>query len=680
MTPRQTRWLILVLLLAPSIALAVPLQLAHQGRLLDADQAPLEGSHDLHFGLYDAAEDGTLLWDETVTESFTGGFYSTVLGADDGNPLDDGIFATTPVYLELTVDDGDPLLPRQEINSVPFALRAGTAENIEGGYVDATDVSIDGDLVIDGDGNWVGPTPPVDWADLSGVPGDLLDGEDADVLGGLSCSDGFVAKFYTGSGLWACGADDVLDAADVLAFVDGAVINLGVSSSMAGSTLATLDDLAAETLAGLSCADGGVAKYDDSSGLWDCDTDLVLGSTEVLGMVAGATIDLGVGSAVGGVEIATVDDLDWALLSGLPPGFADDTDNDLMADLGPLCADGDRAAWDAGLGDWACAPEQVALDRLETSGAAEGNILTYEGGTVIWSSPSTSGSPCLLQADDPIASVAVVLCGSTEVPLRRWEAFQQLSAGNDFTCGVTAAGAVRCWGDLEADVAAAPTGVFSALAAGDNHACGIDDSAGIQCWGNDQSGQASPPTGLFSDVCAGNYLSCGMRTVGTVECWGSTSYGQTNPPSGIFTDLACGGNVGCVIDGAGALDCWGSTANNITSPPAGVFSSVAVAWDHACAITTTGSVVCWGYNHLGQASPPAGSDFIEVAVGGYYSCGLRSGGDVECWGANTVGQSSPPGTTFTTTTAGTSHACGVASTGGRALCWGSNGAGQLQSP
>ena len=102
----------------PALASAVPLQLAHQGRLLDAEQAPLEGSHDLNFSLYDAPTGGALLWEETVTESFTGGFYSTVLGADAGNSLDDGIFATPPIYLELTVDDGEPLLPRQEINSV----------------------------------------------------------------------------------------------------------------------------------------------------------------------------------------------------------------------------------------------------------------------------------------------------------------------------------------------------------------------------------------------------------------------------------------------------------------------------------------------------------------------------------------------------------------------------------
>lgn len=117
-------------LVVPVLAWAVPLQLAHQGRLLDADQAPLDGTRDLTFRLYDAAEDGTLLWEDNVSETFTSGFYSAILGADEANLLDDGIFATPPVFLELTVDDGEPLLPRQEINSVPFALRAGTAENV----------------------------------------------------------------------------------------------------------------------------------------------------------------------------------------------------------------------------------------------------------------------------------------------------------------------------------------------------------------------------------------------------------------------------------------------------------------------------------------------------------------------------------------------------------------------
>ena len=55
--------LLVALLAFPTLANAVPLQLAHQGRLLDTEQAPLDGTHDLTFRLFDAPTDGTLLWE-----------------------------------------------------------------------------------------------------------------------------------------------------------------------------------------------------------------------------------------------------------------------------------------------------------------------------------------------------------------------------------------------------------------------------------------------------------------------------------------------------------------------------------------------------------------------------------------------------------------------------------------
>ena len=667
-------------LLLPASVLAVPLQLAHQGRLLDAEQAPLDGQHDLHFGLYDAADDGTLLWDETVTETFVGGYYSAVLGADDGNPLDDGIFATSPVYLELTVDGGDPLQPRQEINSVPYALRAATAENVEGGFVDASDISIDGDLVIDADGNWVGPTPPVDWADLSGVPGGLVDGEDADVLGGLSCSDGFVAKYDAGSGLWTCGADDVLDAAGVLAFVDGAVINLGAGSGMAGAALATLDDLAADTLAGLSCADGGVAKYDGTSGFWDCGTDLVLDSGDVLGMVAGATIDLGLGSAVGGVDIATLDDLDWAALGGLPPGFADDLDNDLMAELGLLCADGDRAAWDVGLGDWVCSPDQVGLDRLDTTTATAGQVLTFDGANVTWEEPASNASPpCTLVAVNEAAGGALLDCGTGLLRIYARLGLVQVSGGGNHTCGIDTSGSIRCWGDRTLGQAVPPLGTFAELDSGYLFGCGIDASGAVQCWGHSAYGQTSPPGGTFTDVSAGYHFACGVDSSSALQCWGLDNFNQTQPPAGAFVEVAAGKEHACAIDGSGAVECWGLDNFGQASAPPGVFTQVAAGSNHTCGLTAGGMAECWGSNDTGQSTPPSTS-FIQISGGYDHTCGLASTGEVECWGKDNHGQSSPPPGVFVDVSAGDDHTCGVLETIGTAACWGLNAAGQSSPP
>jgi hypothetical protein len=48
------------------------------------------------------------------------------------------------------------------------------AEHVEGGMVDAAEISIDGTVVIDASGNWVGPTPAVGWGDLADIPAPLI--------------------------------------------------------------------------------------------------------------------------------------------------------------------------------------------------------------------------------------------------------------------------------------------------------------------------------------------------------------------------------------------------------------------------------------------------------------------------------------------------------------------------
>ena len=477
------RYLVLLPLLAALLlaapAWAVPAQLAHQGRLLDAEGASLEGSHTLSFALYDAETDGADVWSEDIEVALVGGFYSVVLGADEeGNPLDDLILSNPPLWLELRVDGGDPLLPRHELLSVPYAVLAGTATNVEGGYVDATEVAVDGQVVIDEDGNWAGNTPAVDWADLSGVPGQLLDGEDADSLGSLVCPDGEVPKYETASGNWVCGADEVLDSTAVLGIVNGAVVDLGNGSAVDGTAIATLDDLSwnllsdippelaggddsdtlaaltcadgtrprwddlsslwvcdqvtwdeladippelldgdADVLGGLTCSDGGIAVYDLGAGIWDCGTDAVLSAGDVLGFVGGAVVNLGVGSSVDGVVLATVDDLTWGTLAGIPTGFLDEVDDDTLADLGlTVCGDGHRPSWDGITSQWLCdgvtwaevqgIPAELAdgldADTLAVlSPCSDGGVAVYDSSAGAW----TCGTDQVLTSGDVLGFV-----------------------------------------------------------------------------------------------------------------------------------------------------------------------------------------------------------------------------------------------------------------------------------
>ena len=129
-------------------ALAAPTKLVQQGRFLDDAGTPLEGSFSLSFALFDDPSTGAALWSEVQDSVFESGYYAVTLG--EQVPLDDLLFATEPVWLEVAID-GQALSPRQEIVSVPYALRATAAEHLEGGMVDAQEISIDGTVVIDAD-------------------------------------------------------------------------------------------------------------------------------------------------------------------------------------------------------------------------------------------------------------------------------------------------------------------------------------------------------------------------------------------------------------------------------------------------------------------------------------------------------------------------------------------------
>ena len=50
---------------------------------------------------------------------------------------------------------------------------------------------MNGQLLIDAAGSWVGPTMAISWADVANVPSDLADGDD-DALSAVVCSTGEV--------------------------------------------------------------------------------------------------------------------------------------------------------------------------------------------------------------------------------------------------------------------------------------------------------------------------------------------------------------------------------------------------------------------------------------------------------------------------------------------------------
>ncbi len=221
------RTLLMLLAMLPSTALAIPLEVAHQGRLFDATALPLDGPNDVVFALYDTASGGTAVWTETQDDlDFDNGYFATRLTA-----LDEAVFDGTQLWLGISVNGGTEL-DRVAITTAPYAFRAGIADGLEAGAaIDAASVSVNGTEII-------GSTGMIDSSRVSNLPNSLDD---------LGCSDGQFAMVASGG--WACVDDSSLtiDGSQLTGTIDASLLGGSIDTSLlngaidAGSITGTLD-------------------------------------------------------------------------------------------------------------------------------------------------------------------------------------------------------------------------------------------------------------------------------------------------------------------------------------------------------------------------------------------------------------------------------------------------------
>lgn len=284
-----------------------------------------------------------------------------------------------------------------------------------------------------------------------------------------------------------------------------------------------------------------------------------------------------------------------------------------------------------------------------------------------------------------------------------------LAAGGGFTCAITAAGGVKCWGDNAygqlgndstmpsanaVQVIGLNSGV-SKLAAGRYGVCAIQNN-GAKCWGygtvtgtGSYSNKYTPMqvygmTGGVTDIAVGEQHACAIQ-YGMTKCWGSGVYGQLGneesttaiPVSARGMDestaVAAGDNHSCAIK-AGIVYCWGQG----TSGQLGNGQTPAIQLDASAVIDDQTRTTSSGWSSIG--------------AGGAHTCGLRAGA-LYCWGNNAAGQlglgrgygdttavpraSAVAGLSsgVTTFSAGRDFNCAVRLD--TTSCWGSNSAGQL---
>ncbi len=648
MHTRTTLLVTLVSLLCASMSFAAPTKLSQQGRLLDGDGAPLSGGHGLAFTLHDAETDGNEVWREERVVQFEEGYYSIVLGTV--TPLDDLLFAGGTVWMQLSVD-GAVLSPRQEVVSVPYALRSAVAEAVEGGTVDADEVAIGGSVVIDSSGNWLGT--PTDWSELTGVPADLSDGDaDSDTLLGLPCADGFVAKYSAALGAWDCAEDN-------------------------------------DSLATLVCLPGDIPVLGPGPGGWICgtdqDTDTQLTETQVDAFVANNNYAVG----------AHTTDTDTQLTETQVDAFVDNngyaigahtTNTDLLA--GTSCNPGQVLVYSSSSPQWECGEDtDTNLTQTELQTLIEVMTLNLQASTSIGGSPALTAASTLdpTQLDASSASSGEVLTydnGSVG-----WAG----SGGNDCQVLETLSGRptrlrFQC-GSSSFIVEASSTLTAIALPVSNGptypgHQCAIDTGGEVHCWGSNNEGQATAPSGTFLSVAIGNNVSCGIRTNGTVECWGEGGSGQVSSvPTGSFTNLAAAQWYSvCALDSSGSIHCWGNDAYGVvTNTPSGSFTQLAAGYAHYCALASSGNLQCWGRDNYQQVSSTPSGTFTELTLGNFHGCGLNTAGALQCWGRDNSGQvGDTPSGTFTAVSAGREWTCAVDSSASL-QCWGGDGAGQVSN-
>ena len=143
----------LSLLVAGTARADVPGLLSEDGYLTDASGAAANGTFTMTFSVYDSASGGNRLWTETQTVVVSAGYFSVTLGEIAALPAD--LTTAAHLFVGLSVGTDPEMSPRQSIVSVPYALAANVALDVTGN-IHPSSVTINGQVVIDGSGNWTG--------------------------------------------------------------------------------------------------------------------------------------------------------------------------------------------------------------------------------------------------------------------------------------------------------------------------------------------------------------------------------------------------------------------------------------------------------------------------------------------------------------------------------------------
>ena len=127
-------------------AQSVPPLINYQGQLLAPNGNPIPtGDYDVEISLYPVESGGAVIWGPQTYNGQSGpglrpkvsvvdGRFNLVLGPEDteGRDLLEIVAANPSLFLEINVGTGNPIAPRQQLLTAPYALSAGNAGTLDG--------------------------------------------------------------------------------------------------------------------------------------------------------------------------------------------------------------------------------------------------------------------------------------------------------------------------------------------------------------------------------------------------------------------------------------------------------------------------------------------------------------------------------------------------------------------